>query len=395
VSAERVDFPWPVLTHGLERALLDQARSALSIYDRSGVVAAFEDAFSSYVGVPHALATSSGTCALHSIYYGLHLRQGDEVIVSDYGFFATATPLLPLEAHPVFVECEPDGTIAVSSVCEAISSRTRAVVATHMWGMPGRVDELQKLCMDHGLALVEDCSHAHGARLGGRVVGSFGQAAAWSLQAEKTLWAGEGGVLTTKLTDVFERALLIGHFNQRALRDITPESPNHEFAFTGTGLKFRAHPLGLALALAQLPSLDQTIQARQATADQLIGALERIRGIRILSRSYPSRLHSYYGLIALIDPTKCGFTREDFVDILRAEGIYCVRIPKQMSSLSMYPVFAGRCTSKVNANSWSRRIGPWSVCFFVPALLASDRDRQNFEFVIEAVQKVGRFFAGT
>lgn len=390
ISPERIEFRWPILTPALEQVLVEQAKSALSIYDKSGVVADFEDAFGAYIGMPYTLATSSGTCALYSIYYGLDLSQGDEVILSDYGFFATATPLLPLRARPVFAECDIDGTLAVSSVAEAINSRTKAVVLTHMWGMPGRVDELQKLCKDRGLVLVEDCSHAHGARLEGRVVGSFGQASAWSLQAEKTLWAGEGGVLTTGLRDVFERALLIGHFNQRALHEIAPESRNWKFAFTGTGLKFRAHPLGLALALAQLPDLDQTVQARQEPAGRLIEALEEIRGIRILSRSCGNRLHSYYGLVALVDPAKCGFTREELVMLLRAEGIYCVRIPGQMGSISEYPAFAGHCVSKVGVNSWSSLIGQWSVCFFVPTLLSDDQDRRKFELVIQAIQKISR-----
>ncbi len=394
VAAEPVREVWPRLTPDLEACLLAQARNSVSIYDRSGVVQEFEDAFAAYVGVPRALATSSGTAALHSLYYGARIGPGDEVICCDYGFFATVTPLLQLGARPVFVDCSPDGTISVASAEAAITDSTRAIVITHMWGQPGQLDALRTLCDKRGLLLFEDCSHAHGARFAGQVVGSFGDGAAWSLQAQKTIWAGEGGVLATGLPDLYERALLLGHFNLRALQEIPQSSPNFASAFTGTGLKYRAHPLGLALALPQIKTVDQLVEDRQKSAAALIDALRSVPGIEVVQHGQPGTVHGYYALVALIDPAACGFDRQTFTAAMHAENIRTVSIPRQMNSMSQYPVFtqagAASGTARVAGKlEVSLRITETAVKFFVPATAADLSGNTSPVVVADAISKVG------
>jgi perosamine synthetase len=392
VRAEPVRFPWPVLTADHEQILVVQARTALSIYDRSGAVASFEDAFGQYQGARYTLATSSGTAALHSLYYGASLGPGDEVICCDYGFFATVTPLVHLGVTPVFVDCLSDGTLDPDAAVAAITPRTRAVVVTHMWGLPGRVDHLRDLCDQHGLLLIEDCSHAHGARLDGQLVGTFGHAAAWSLQAGKTLWAGEGGVLCTELTAVHERALLLGHFNKRALQDIPETSEHHLLARTGTGLKYRAHPLGLALAASQVKGLDDLVAGRQSTAARWIQALLAIPGVQILGDPRETTLHAYYALVCLISPQCCGFDRETFVRALHAENIRCVDRVTQMGSLTDLELFRRASAQSTHLTSHptetSRRISATAVRFFVPSWAPENRD--GILAVEEAIVKVGK-----
>lgn len=392
-AAEPVHEVWPRLTPELEDCLLSQARDSLSIYDRSGVVREFEDAFAGYVGVPRALATSSGTAALHSLYYGARIGPGDEVICCDYGFFATVTPLLQLGATPVFVDCSADGTICVASAEAAITSHTRAIMVTHMWGQPARLDALRALCDRNGLLLFEDCSHAHGARFAGQVVGSFGDGAAWSLQAQKTIWAGEGGVLATDLPDLYERALLLGHFNLRALQEIPQSSPNFARAFTGTGLKYRAHPLGLALALRQIGAVDQLIENRQKAANALVEVLRSIPGIELVQDLPPGTVHGNYALVALISPDACGFDRETFTRAMHAENIRIVSIPRQMNSMSQYPAFTqagpGGPEARVAGDlATSRRITATAVKFFVPAEPADLTGNAGLAVVTDAIGKV-------
>src|SRR6266567_1037533 len=374
VASQPVHEVWPRLTPDLEACLVVQARDSLSIYDRSGIVQEFEDAFAGYVGVPRALATSSGTVALHSLYYGARIGPGDEVICCDYGFFATVTPLLQLGATPVFVDCSPDGTISVASAEAA-------------------------LCDKKGLLLFEDCSHAHGARFAGQVVGSLGDGAAWSLQAQKTIWAGEGGVLATSLPDLYERALLLGHFNLRALHEIPQSSPNFASAFTGTGLKYRAHPLGLALALPQIKTVDQLVEDRQTAATVLIDALSSIPGIELVRNSEPGIVHGYYALVALINPDACGFDREAFTRAMHAENIRTISIPRQMNSMSHYPVFtqAGLAGTKARVAGGlevSRRITATAVKFFVPATASDLTGNTSPTVVADAISKVGGGLSG-
>jgi perosamine synthetase len=387
------------MTDELIEVLTAQAKQDLSIYDRSGIVRDFEDSFAAYAGIPIALATSSGTAALHSLYYGADIGPGDEVICSDYGFFATVAPLVHLGARPVLVDCCSDGTISVESAGNAITSRTRAIMVTHMWGQPGRLDELRALCDKKGLLLFEDCSHAHGARFEGSVVGSFGDAAAWSLQGQKTIWAGEGGVLGTNNTALFERALLLGHFNLRALQQIPESSPNFELAFTGTGLKYRAHPLGLALALPQIGKLDQVIEGRQKSATILKEALSTIPGIQLLLREEQGIVHGYYALVALIDPATCGFDRDLFIRAMRAENIHVASAPRQMATMSHHRLFRkppGKeepGLSDIPLDN-SLRITATAVNFFVPSAAADLTENTDVSVVAEAVYKVGKGLPG-
>jgi perosamine synthetase len=396
VSAHPVRPAWPRLTDDLAARLVSQARQSMSIYDRSGVVEEFEDTFASYVGTSRALATSSGTAALHSMYYGAGIGPGDDVICADYGFFATVAPLVHLGARPVFVDCAMDGTISAAAAAAAVTGRTRAMVVTHMWGQPARLDALKSLCAQKDLLLFEDCSHAHGARFAGSVVGSFGHAAAWSLQAQKTIWAGEGGVLATGDSAIFERALLLGHFNLRALQEIPETSPNFPFAFTGTGLKYRAHPLGLAVALPQMATLDQLIDSRQKSAKVLIDALSNVPGIQLLARTGDGIVHSYYSLVALIDPQACGFDRELFVHAMRAENIQTAAVPRQMGSMSHYQLFSSDDQPQDTLGGSvenSLHITATAVKFFVPSESADLTDNTDVTVVAEAIDKVGRGLA--
>ena len=144
----------------------------------------------------YALLTSSGTMALYSAFFGLDLKPGDEAISTVYSFHATATPLLHLGAKVVFCDVEPDtGNIDPSKLGELINSRTRAVVTNHMWGHPVDVTAMQEICRRHGLAWVEDCSHAHFSGYEGKLVGSFGDVSVFSLQGNKLLTGGEGGII--------------------------------------------------------------------------------------------------------------------------------------------------------------------------------------------------------
>ena len=165
---------------------------AVSIYDAGGVYARIESAWSSLVCRRH-VCVNSGTSALLSMYFGLDMEPKSEVIVPAYNFFAAATPLFALGMRPVLAECDADGNLDVHRLEACIGPATAAVCVTHLWGFPRRLDELKDICERRGIALLEDASHAHGAQFAGLPVGSFGAAAAWSLQAKKILAAGEGG----------------------------------------------------------------------------------------------------------------------------------------------------------------------------------------------------------
>ena len=233
VTTPAPHFTWPPMDADTEKAVVDQLHTALSIYDRSGVIARLEDDLAAYHGVRHALLTSSGTAALYSMYAACGIRAGDEVIVPAYTFFATVTPLFHLGAVPVLADCDDDGNLDPDDVAQRITARTVAIVVTHMWGTPAQGARLRALADERGLLLLEDGSHAHGAAVAGRKAGTFGHAAAFSLNGPKPLSAGEGGFLLTDDDHTYRKALIHGHYNKRCRTEIPREDPLHEYAVTG------------------------------------------------------------------------------------------------------------------------------------------------------------------
>lgn len=211
-------WSWPKVTPDVERAISEQLHNTLSIYNNDGIFGKFEETFRTFSDTPsyHALLHNSGTNALHVLYYASGLTAGDEVIVPVYTFHATVSPLMHLGVKPVFIDAHPEtGNMDPSKIASAITYKTKAVIATHMWGVPWAMKEIGDICRNNGILLLEgrqlkfasvigrrtngliDCSHAHGASINGKKVGTFGDGAAWSIQGDKVVSGGEGGVSLT------------------------------------------------------------------------------------------------------------------------------------------------------------------------------------------------------
>src|SRR3989338_6688505 len=147
VSHEFRRFKHPQISTRQEKRIISQLNEAISIYDNSGIYHKLESSLEKRLGVKHVLTVNSGTTALFSMFFSLNLQPGDEVIVPDYTFFATATPLFILGAVPILADCRPNGNIDSVSVQAKICPKTRAIVMTHMWGIPCDIDDLQKVAV--------------------------------------------------------------------------------------------------------------------------------------------------------------------------------------------------------------------------------------------------------
>ncbi len=332
-------YSWPVLTETTKAAVLRQLDESISIYDRSGIIARLESRLAAYHGRKHALLFNSGTSALLAMYIGAGFSEGDEVICPAYTFFATVTPLFHTGATPILVDCDSNGNIDPEHVVKAITPRTKGVVVTHMWGHPCDMDGLGYLSKRYGIPLLEDGSHAHGARYDGEVVGSFGLASAFSLQGSKTLTGGEGGVLLTDDDGLFYRALALGHYNKRCKSEIPASHLLHQYATTGSGLKLRIHPLAAAIADEQLDHLDAVIVARNAQAAVMVEGLTDIPGFtppRCSSSTWPS----WYAFVIRYDPSALGrLTIGQVHNALLAEGCVEADRPNSTQPLNLLPLF--------------------------------------------------------
>ncbi|GBD22536.1 dTDP-3-amino-3,4,6-trideoxy-alpha-D-glucose transaminase [bacterium HR29] len=233
-------------------------------------VAAFERAFAQYVGTRHAVAVANGTAALVVALQAHGVGPGDEVVTTPFSFVATATSILACGARPVFADVDPDDlNLNPDAVERALSPRTRAVVAVHLYGHPARIDELAELCDRRGLALIEDAAQAHGAAHHGRRVGSFGTGC-FSFYPTKNMTTGEGGMITTDDDEVAARA--------RQIRDHGQSSRYRHDIF---GLNWRMAEVAAAIGLAQLAKLEAWNERRIRNAAVLSAELRGVRTPRV------------------------------------------------------------------------------------------------------------------
>ncbi len=305
---------WPIITDEDEQAVLAVLRCGqLSIHE---AVTALEADYRQWLGVQFALAHCNGTSAILAALHAFELEPGDEVIVPSATYWASVTPVLHCGCIPVFAETEAQCLgLEPDDVQAKITRRTKAIIVVHLFGMPSRMDELLDIAHRHGLKVLEDASHAHGAVYHGKPIGTLGDAAAFSMQTNKLCPAGEGGMLVTNDAALWEKALLLGHYE----RVIDLDTPNRRFAATGFGLKLRMSPLNAALARVQLRHLPERNRRRKKNIEYLSQRLEALGLETFLSPPEVERV--YFEYLVRYDPNQTGLPIVDLVTALRAEGV--------------------------------------------------------------------------
>ena len=339
VPPELRSFPHPLYQRDLDSNGLSEL--AVLDYNGGGVIDDLERTFAAWTGRRHAVAFNSGTSALAAMFDLLALKPGDEVLVPAYTFFATATPLIAQGVIPVLVDCGEDGNIDPTRIEAAITDRTRAVVVTHLWGRPCAMVEIGRIAAKRQLVLLEDASHAHGATLNGRMAGSFGSAAAWSCGARKLLTGGQGGMLCCDWRELYERAILFGHYNRRGQRDITlPELK--PYAITGTGYNLRMHPHAAAMLTAQMQRLEHELTERRSSEARLREGLDRYDFLQFAPVDEGIRPSGYAVAMRYKPDRAHGVSREAFLKALAEEGALEVDAPNSTCPLDDFALFRER-----------------------------------------------------
>ena len=210
-----------------------------------------EKGFADFCEVKHCILTANGTVAIHLALVALGIGPGDEVIVPDLTFAATANAVILAGAKPVIVDvCASDWCLDAKLVAEHVNSRTKAIIPVHLYGHPSNMDALMQLAEQHDLKVIEDAAEAHGARYQGRRVGGIGDCATFSFYGNKIMTTGEGGCVTTNSDEVAERA--------RMLRD-HGMSKAKRYWHDEVGFNYRMTNLQAALGVAQLEKIDKFI----------------------------------------------------------------------------------------------------------------------------------------
>jgi len=307
---------WPIIGPDEEAAVLEVLRSGrLSLHE---TVQGLEDDYRRWLGVRHAVAHCNGTSAILAALHAFELQPGDEVIVPSATYWATVTPVLHVGGIPVFAELETACLgLDPADVAARITPRTRAIIVVHLFGMPSRMNELMALAREHDLRVLEDASHAHGARYGGRPIGTLADAAVFSMQTNKLCPAGEGGMLVTDDGEIAEKAVRLGHYER--LLGLT--TPNRRFAATGFGLKLRMSPLNAAVARAQLARLDERNARRNDNIAYLSAKLAGLGFETFASPAEPPGTERvYFEYLIGCDAGRFGAPIDSIVKALRAEG---------------------------------------------------------------------------
>jgi perosamine synthetase len=218
----------------------------------------FEAAFADVVGVPHAIAVSNGTVALHVALHALDLRPGDEVIVPSFTYIASVNAIAQTGATPVFADSRiDDWLIDPQDVLRKITLRTKAIMPVHLYGAVCDMDALGALARERGIAIVEDCAEALGCRLGGRHAGSFGTVGTFSFYGNKTITTGEGGMVVAGDPRVAARV--------RSLKG-QAQSANRRYWHEERGFNYRMTNVSAAIGLAQIERLPAILARKRVIA---------------------------------------------------------------------------------------------------------------------------------
>lgn len=256
----------PIIGKDEEKAILEVIASGQLV--QGPKVHEFEARFAELCGVEHAVATSSGTTALHIAMLAHQIGPSEEVITSPFSFIASANCVLYVGARPVFVDIEPDFfTIDPAKIEERITPKTRAIIPVHLYGQACDMDAIVEIAQKHHLAIIEDACQAHGATYKGRPIGSFGTAC-YSLYATKNMTTIEGGMLVTNDPQIAERARLIRNHG-------SPKTYQHVML----GYNMRMTDLVAAVGLVQLKKLKEWNSIRRANAAYLSEKLSKIKGV--------------------------------------------------------------------------------------------------------------------
>jgi dTDP-4-amino-4,6-dideoxygalactose transaminase len=351
--------------------------------------ARFETAFAAYQGAEHGILMMNGTITMEVALKALGIGWGDEVIVPALTFVATAYAPMAAGAVPVIVDVTPKAwTIDPALVEAAITPKTKAIIPVHLGQQMADMDRLTEIARKHGLAIVEDCAHAHGQRWSGMGAGCIGEFGSFSHQSSKILTAGEGGTLLTHDDALARRA--------HSIIDCGRPKDEAETEYT-FGANYRLGELHAAILVTQMERFEGQRAEREEAAHVFEELAPQVPGVRIMPRDERITRWSFYNYIFAIDPEMfAGATNQVVAAALEAEGIPA---EVQYPPMSRYDLFDPSRSRLPVAVEFADRLDPSTMSFPV-AEAAGEREsiylmentfraeREGIEHLVEALAKV-------
>ncbi|MFW5866842.1 MAG: DegT/DnrJ/EryC1/StrS family aminotransferase [Armatimonadota bacterium] len=376
-------FVHPIIDRRDEQVVLEMLHSGQMM---SSIKASepLEADYAAWQGTRYALAHNTGTGALYGALFGVGVGEGDEVICPTVTYWASAVPVLTLRGSVVFADIEQD-TLCIDpeDVRRKISDRTKAIVAVHLGGHPCDMDALMAISDETGIPVIEDVSHAHGALYKGRLLGSIGQVSAMSLMAGKALPTSEGGMLCTDDREIYERAIVFGHYG-RIANTCTIEKYREMAGLAVGGQKFRMNGFSAVIAQVQLEKYPGVLEDKKRSSELWWSLLEDVPGIvPHMPKWEDSTLGGWYAPRGIYDPDEAPakLPLKAFARAVRAEGSVCH--PGGYHLLHRHPVF--------NSLSIYGEDTPTCVRFADRDVRQSDEDVPNAAKMFSRVYSIPRF----
>ena len=377
--------PWPSFEEDEISAVLNVLKSGKVNQWTGTEVTSFEKEFAQYLGVRYAIALANGSIALDVALSVLGIGPGDEVIVTPRSFMASAGCIVLRGATPIFVDVDPDSqNITVEAVEGAVTPKTKAVIAVHLAGWPCEMEALKTLCSRQGLYLVEDCAQAHGAKIGGKPAGSFGDFAAFSFCQDKIMTTGgEGGMLVTDNEELWKRAWSFkdhGKDYDAVFHDEHPDG--FRWQVKSFGSNYRMTEMQAAIGRVQLKKLDAWVEKRRRLASILTEGFKQFEALRVTCPPEQVR-HSYYKYYVFVKPDRLrkGWSRDRVLMALLEKGIPCgtgvcpeIYLEKAFDLCEWRTGREGRRRLEV-----ARQLGETSLMFLVHPTL----EDENMHFLVE------------
>ena len=311
---------WPIYDENEVNALIEVIKSgnwwcgSPSVHQGENVWS-FQEEFARFQEAKYCIAVCNGTVAIEAALMALDVGLGDEVIVSDYTFVASASAVIATNAVPIFCDINPESLVVdVNKIESLITERTKAIIPVHLGGNPVEMDKLMEIAKANNLSVVEDCSHAHGSRYKGKRVGNWGDAGTFSFQASKTLTSGEGGAIICNSDVLADRIY--------SYIDCGRRKNDYFYNHYSYGTNYRMGEFQAAILRMQLKKLPTQHKLRNKNAKYFMDKLNSIDGIQVMKLTPGTNECGYYVYPIIFEPEKFGgLTKEEFYKYLNDNNI--------------------------------------------------------------------------
>jgi len=361
ITQREIDYATDAATHGW--------------YARAGEYPQrFEEVFSNYIGVKHAVSLPSCTSGLHLALAALGIGPGDEVIVPDLTWIASAAPISYVGATPVFADIDENTwCLCVESVRACITENTKAILPVDLYGGVPEYPALRAIADEHHLKIIEDAAEAIGSEFGGRKAGALGDVATFSFHGSKTFTTGEGGMLVTDDDELHARVM--------QLRDHGREPGDIHFKNTEVAFKYKMPPVAAAIGLAQVERSEELVGRKREIFEWYREVLTGVEGVSM--NHEPVNTKNTFWMVTLVLDPMLEWPKGKLMAALDAEGIDSRPMFHPLSSL---PAYDGQVEAAVarKRNAVSYRLSPWGIN--LPS--AMNLTREQVQRVAETLRRI-------